>query len=137
MSGWLLDTNVVSETAKPSPDSRVLAFLDAVEGAQVSSVTVFELERGVELLPPGKRRRQLAEWLALTLGGPYPIVPFDLDIARAAARLEVHLRRAGRGIELRDLFIAATAAKRGLRLATRNVAHFKGLGLELVDPFSD
>jgi predicted nucleic acid-binding protein len=50
-------------------------------------------------------------------------------------------RRSGRGIELRgielrDLFIAATAAERGLRLATRNVAHFKGTGLDLVDPFS-
>lgn len=137
MSGWLLDTNVILETARLSPDARVLAFLDATEDAAVSSVTVFELERGVEQLPNGKRKRQLAEWVALTLGGPHPIVAFDENIARAAARLEVRLRRAGRSIDLRDLFIAATAAERGLRLATRNVAHFKGLGLELVDPFRD
>lgn len=137
MSGCLLDTNVISETAKPSPDARVLAFLDAEREAAFSSITAFELERGVEQLPNGRRKRQLAEWLALTLGGPYPIVALDLKIARTAARLEVHLRRAGRGIDLRDLFIAATAVERGLRLATRNVAHFNGLGLELVDPFSD
>ncbi len=110
--------------------------VNAQQEAALSALTVFELERGVDQLAPGRRKRQLAEWLTLTLSGPWPIVPFDLNIARAAARLEGRLRRSGRGIELRDLFIAATAAERGLRLATRNVAHFKGTGLDIVDPFS-
>jgi len=135
-SGLLLDTNVIWETARPSPDLAVLAFIDNQAESFISAITVYELERGIERLPAGKRRRSLEEWLALTLSGPHGFVPFGEPTARGAARLEVQLRKDGRAIEVRDLFIAATALEHNLTLVTHNVAHFKGTGVLVIDPFA-
>jgi predicted nucleic acid-binding protein len=132
----LLDTNVLSETARPAPNPGVLEFIEAQGETFISAITVYELERGVERLPAGKRRRSLEAWLALTLAGPHGVLAFDDATARGAARLEARLRREGRAIETRDLFIAATALTHNLTLVTHNVGDFAGTGAMVIDPFA-
>ena len=67
MSGYLLDTNVVSELTKDSPNPAVIDYLDAHDDLWLSAIVVEELELGVQLLPAGRRRDRLAQWLSLLL----------------------------------------------------------------------
>ncbi|MDQ3036779.1 MAG: PIN domain-containing protein [Myxococcota bacterium] len=130
---WLLDTNVVSELAKARPSASVLAFIAGFDLLAIPSIAVYELERGVALLPAGKRRRDLVSWLATILAGPIEIVPLDGPAARAAARIEAAASRRGRTIEVRDALIAGTAASARMGIATRNTAHLGGHGVRVVD----
>lgn len=140
----LLDTNVLSEALRPSPEPRVVAWLDQrFPEAAVSSVTLFELAAGVALLDPGRRRDTL-ESAVLRMARRFGdrIYAFDAAAAEAAARLLGAARAAGLGMhqlpaKLADLQIAGTAAAYDLTLATRNVKDFEGLGLRLVDPWAD
>lgn len=134
-SELLLDTNVVSETAKNRPDPAVMDFLARQDRLRVSAITVFELARGVTRLRPGKKRAFLEAWLAKLLAAS-DVMPFDGASALAAARIESGARAAGRSFELRDLFILATAEAAGLGVATCNVGHFRGAGVPVIDPAS-
>lgn len=134
---FVIDTDVLSETARPSPDARVMAWLASQGAVALSAVTVYEVARGVERLPAGKKRRFLEAWLARLLDGTFEVVPFDQDAAHAAAHLERDARARGKAIDTRDLFILATAKARRLALATHNVADFRGLGVSIYDPFTD
>lgn len=134
--GFLVDTNVISELAKPRPNESVEQWLRTVEPVAVSSVTVLELTTGVEAVPAGKRRRFFDAWLARLMRDA-SVVPFDGDAALVAGRMSGELRRSGRAIGVHDLMIAATARTRKLTVATRNVGHFTGLGVSVYDPFTD
>jgi predicted nucleic acid-binding protein len=137
MSDYLIDTNVISESARPKPVARVDRWLKERERLYVSSVTWFELRRGVESLPRSRRREALEAWLAAWITSGLEVLPFDQDAAAEAARIEVAARSRGRGIEIRDLFVLATAAASGLGVATRNVSHFSGFGPAVLDPFTE
>jgi toxin FitB len=66
VSGFLVDTNVLSEfSRRGEPDQRVKSWLKAAAPGSlyVSVLTLAELRRGIELLPPSKRRDQLEQWL--------------------------------------------------------------------------
>jgi predicted nucleic acid-binding protein len=132
---YLLDTDVISETAKPKPSERVLAFVATCEEICLSAVTVYELSRGVARLKSGKRRQFLDAWLAELLAGRTRTLPFDRLAALAATDIEAEARRQGRAIETRDLFILATAKASGLGVASRNETHFSGFGVVVLDPF--
>jgi predicted nucleic acid-binding protein len=139
----LLDTNVVSEPLRPRPDGTVLAWLDAhFETCAISTVTILELEIGVQSLPAGRRRERLhgAVSLAIERFGSR-ILSFDEPAARAAASLFALARSGGSplhqvSIKLADLQIAGIAAANECSLATRDVADFHGLGIDLIDPWS-
>lgn len=133
---FLVDTDVISETARSSPNEAVVGWLAAEDTIALAAITVYELARGVETAPAGKRRRFLEEWLGRVLASSIAIVPFDRETALAAARLGTAFQRRGRTIDTHDLFIAASASVRGLAVATRNVPHFRGLGLSVFDPFT-
>lgn len=133
---FLVDTNVVSELAKPKPFESVTSWIRSVEPLSLAAITLYELAFGVEMVPSGKRRRFLEEWLD-DLRARADVIPFDAEAAISAARLRGELRRAGREMEKQDLFIAATAKSRRLTIATRNVGHFRGLGVGVYDPFSE
>lgn len=137
MSSFLLDTNVISETARKKPDSRVLAWVGQLPSMAVSAVTVYELASGIQRLPPGEKRTFLEAWFAELLGSGCDIAPFDRDAALACAALEADARHARRTVETRDLFILAIAKSRMLGVATRNVSHFRGFGVPVYDPFND
>jgi toxin FitB len=135
----VLDTNVLSELMRASGSARVVAWLDAQVASSVftTSITEAEVFFGVALLPRGKRQQALeraAQALFTELDGR--VLAFDSGSARAFAHLCAARQRLGRPIATADAQIAAITLSRGGRLATRNVADFDGLGLEVVNPWS-
>lgn len=136
----LLDTNVVSALMQRVPDPVVVTWLDnqPAESVWTTSITVFEVRTGLELLEPGRRRRELEEafdeLLAEELGGR--VQSFDQAAALAAGSIAADQRRGGRSVEVRDAQIAGIASARKATLATRNVRHFDGLTVDPVDPWS-
>jgi len=136
----LLDTDVVSALMQSSPDPAIVGWLDRQppESVWTTAVTVFEVRFGLELLATGRRRRQLEEAFAKALAEDFEgrVLPFDQAAAQAAGAMAAARRRAGRTIEIRDLQIAGIAAARKATLATRNVRHFEGFGLAVVDPWA-
>jgi hypothetical protein len=136
----ILDTNVISALMRKEVDPVVVAWLDSqpTESIWLTAVTVFEVHLGLELLAPGRRRRQLEGAFARALDEDFEgrILPFERDAARAAALLAARRQQAGRPIEIRDVQIAGIAVARRAALATRNTPHFADLGIALVDPWA-
>lgn len=136
----LLDTNVLSALMQHTPDQRVIAWLDnqPAESIWTSSVTVFEIRTGIELLERGRRRKRLeqlfSQLLAEDLNGR--IQPFDTQAALTAGSIAAARQSAGRTVEIRDVQIAGIAASRRATLATRNTRHFEETGVHLVDPWN-
>lgn len=133
-AGYLLDTNVVSELRKPRPHGGVVAWLESIDEAKLylSAVTLGEVQAGIELTreqDPGKAT-EIESWLGL-LAAAYNVLPMDAEAFRAWARL-MH-RKSDTLYE--DAMIAATAQVHGLTVASRNVADFKALGIEVFNPF--
>ncbi|MBI2892289.1 MAG: PIN domain-containing protein [Deltaproteobacteria bacterium] len=135
MIRYLLDTNVVSETARQVPDPAVIRWIAGLPQLAMASVTLYELRRGIDRLVAGRKRRFLDEWLGALLDSECTVVALDREAALAAAELEAMGRRLGRSVEQRDLLILATARAHGFGVATRNVDHFRGFGVALFDPF--
>ena len=136
MNGVLLDTNVVSETARLAPDPNVLAFLAGDYDFWLSAVVVHELEFGVQLMAPGRRRDVIAAAVRSITGQTRRIVPVGIAEAEHAAELRARARRSGRVLDLGDSLIAATAAVRRLAVATRNTGDFEGLDVRVINPWS-
>ncbi len=134
---YLIDTNVISETAKPDPDANVMRWLGQRSPLVLPAIGLYEIASGIQRLAPGKKREFLEAWLAELLGADCDVLPFDGPAALNSAALEAEARRLGRAFELRDLLILAIAKSRDLGVATRNVAHFRGFGVPLYNPFDD
>jgi toxin FitB len=134
---YLVDTNVISETARPKPDPAVLSWLGDQAQVWLSVVSLYEIARGIKRARAGRRREFLEEWFQKVQGGAFQPLPFDESAAHIAADIEAEGRHKGRNIEVRDLFLLASARSRRLAIATRNVAHFRGFGVTVHDPFSD
>ena len=136
----LLDTNILSEFMRERPDSHALAWLDSQSKSElfISSVTEAELRYGVERLPPGRRRDQLADTVFSILTEDFTarILPFDSAAALAYAIICAARHRAGRPISQFDAQIAATARSLGASLATRDTGGFEGCGVDLINPWS-
>jgi predicted nucleic acid-binding protein len=139
----LLDTNVLSEALKPAPAFRVIEWLDEhFRDCAISTLTVFELRAGLVLLESGKRRQTLEGAIVRSLRRfADRTYAFDSAAAESAASLLARARGAGLPLgqlptKLADLQLAGIASAYGLQFATRNVADFRGLGLELLDPWS-
>jgi len=136
----VLDTNVLSAFMQQSVDPIVMQWLDSQppESIWTTSVTVFEVRMGLELLAASRRRRTLEEAFAKALEEDFDgrVLPFDSAAAQAAGRIAAERRRAGRSIEIRDVQIAGIAVARKAAIATRNVRHFQDLGIALIDPWS-
>jgi len=134
---FLLDTVVISEGAKRRPVPGVVDWLERQRPAQLflSVVTLGEIARGIA----GVRRRdpafaqQLADWLTqLRTTYAERILPLTTPIALRWGELAASL-----GAANVDLQIAATALEHDLAVVTRNLRHFDGTGVRLVNPFGD
>lgn len=132
---YLLDTNVVSELRRPRPHGAVLAWLQAVDDAQlfISAVTLGEIQAGIELTREQvtDKASEIEAWLD-QVAAAYNVLPLDAAAFREWARL-MH-RRSDTLYE--DAMIAATARVHGLTVVSRNVADFKALGMEALNPFT-
>ena len=137
----VLDTNVVSELLRATPEPKVEAWLAAQDGADVylSAVSEAELRLGVAIMPPGHRRDALTKGLDGILGEDFHqrILPFDSSAAVACAAIASDRRADGRPISHFDAQIAAIARTNGAAVATRNIQDFEGCGIDLVDPWHD
>ena len=134
---WLLDTCVVSEVIRKSPDVAVTQWLSAhADNAAMPVVAVGELQFGIERLGAGRQRNTLQLWfdgLCLQFSGR--ILPTDEAVWRAFARLKASLAAVGRPQDDFDLLIAATATVNQLTLVTRNTRHFEDSGVKMFNPW--
>lgn len=136
----ILDTNVLSEAAKPVPASAVMRWLadQPVLSLFTTAITQAEILYGIELLPKGKRRSALqaaAEGLfAEEFAGR--ILPFDAVAARVYPQIRVARKSAGRPLAEADAQIAAIARAHRATVATRNEADFAGCGIAVVNPWT-
>lgn len=130
------DINVVSELTKDAPDSQVVAFLAAQDDLWLSTIVLHEPAFGLNLLPLGQRRDRISAALsAFVAECQYRILPVDRPEAEQAAALRVQARRSGRVLHPGDALIAGTAKAHRLAVATRNVADFEGLAVDVTNPW--
>ncbi len=134
---YLLDTDVVSQYTKLPPDSRVDAWVQHIDDSDlyISTITFAELWYGVSLLPPGKRRTELENWIEDDLYMQFfnRVVFFALDVARRYGSLMARAKKNGHNPNAMDVMIAATAAANGMVVATLNRKDFERLGVEVVE----
>ena len=135
----ILDTNVVSETMRPVAAQQVVRWMNSQPTSSlfITSITVAEMQSGVEKLYPGRRRDEtqgLVSAILNDLAGR--ILSFDSSAALHYAYLVGPISRTKARIETLDFQIAAIALLHGAAVATRNVRHFEGTGVEIIDPWS-
>lgn len=135
----ILDTNVLSELMRPSPNDAVLAWIAARPRAELhtTSITQAEILHGIALMPEGRRRSDLLSaadaMFAEDLAGR--VLPFDGAAAAAFAALASARRRMGRPIAGFDALIAAIAVAAEATVATRDLDGFADCGVPLIDPW--
>jgi predicted nucleic acid-binding protein len=138
-AGFLLDTNVPSELTKPAPDVRVRDWVDAQDDASLylSAVTVGELRRGFTILPHGRRRAQLEQWLEQYLLPLFAgrVLPVTQSIGNRWGVLDGECQLRGTPLNTADGMIAAKALEHDLTVVTRNVRDFAGLGVLVLNPW--
>jgi predicted nucleic acid-binding protein len=132
-----VDTNVVSETLKKSPDPNVSAWLVQFDAElALPTVTIAEIAYGIERIRPDQRALRLeaglAEWRRRFVDRIYSLTE---DAALAYGAIMGEAARAGRLMAAADGMIAAIAKINGGRLATRNLADFERTGLDLISPW--
>ena len=140
MSGILLDTSVLSEfNRRGDPNPLVKQWLETADtGSLYASVLTFaEIRLGVELLPPGKRRTQLEEWLDRELPAWFAgrVLTVDTAIADRWGVLRAQAQMKGRPLSVVDGLLAATALQHGLTIVSRNVSDFAIVGLSVINPW--
>jgi len=135
--GYLVDTNVISETAKRAPNPGVIQFLDQ-QTVLLSCLVFGELNYGAHQLKPDHPRRSGYLNFIEQLRQHYEdaIIPISLGIAELAGRLRATEKRQGRVLEMADALIAATAIHTNTTLVTRNTKDFANLDIPLLNPFA-
>lgn len=139
MSGFLLDTNVTSELIRLRPDPAVSewVFNQERETLLLSVITIGELRKGFAILPQGKRRAALEQWLGKSLLPSFAgrVLSVTQSIAESWGTLSGGRHLTGRPLAMADGLIAATALHHGLIVVTRNVKDFQDLGVTLLNPW--
>lgn len=136
----LLDTNVVSETRKPSPNAGVIEFIQGQNAVElwISVVTIGEITKGIFLLPEGRKRQAFLESLfAIESQFSDRVLAIDAEVARAWGRLTAQVTHSGFALPAADGLIAATALVHDLVLVTRNVRDFEHTGVRVLNPWTD
>ncbi|QIJ73689.1 PIN domain-containing protein [Methylobacterium sp. NI91] len=135
----VLDTNVLSELWRVTPDPGVLAWVDAqaIETLYLTAVTVAELRFGFAMMTAGKRRDIFRDRLEREVLPAFSgrVLPFDLDASRHYAEFMARARAAGKAIGMADGTIAAAAAVRGFVVATRDTSPFEAAGIGVINPW--
>ncbi len=139
MSGFLLDTNIISELRTPRPEPRVLAWMEAADESllYLSVLTLGEIRRGAALLAQGKRRTQLEIWLEVELRARFAgrIVPIDAAIADRWGLITAEAKRKGIALPVIDSLLAATALHHNLTVVSRNATDFISTQVQVLNPW--
>jgi toxin FitB len=140
VSGWLLDTNVVSEQRRPRPDKNVLAFVKSQPAAKlfVSSVTLAEIRFGIESTTDAAKRLELIDWLENEIRPRFAdrVVPVSEEVFLRWRLMMEHGRKVRHTFSQPDLFFAATAVVHGLTVVTRNTGDFKVSRVAVFNPWT-
>ena len=135
MSGFLLDTNVVSELVKPRPEPRVIGWIQATEESLLflSVLTIGEIRKGISSLPSGNKRALLESWLGndLVIRFTDRILSIDFEIAERWGLLSAQ----SKGLPVVDGLLAATALHHNLTFVTRNTSDVRLAGLSVFNPW--
>ena len=135
----VLDTNVISEPLRQSPNHRVIEWIDAqvVETLYLTAITVAELRFGIALLPGGKRRDGLLQAMDDDILPLFRdrVLPFDESATPFYGDLMAAARSAGLAVGTADGYIAATVAAHGMQIATRDIGPFEAMGLAVLNPW--
>lgn len=135
----ILDTNVVSELMRPVASPAIAKTLSkySAEELHTTSVTLAEILYGIEILPAGRRKRELVAGADRLFAFVFQsrILPFDEDAAERFAQIAASRRKMGRPIAELDAQIAAIAAVHDATVATRNISDFEHCGVRLVNPW--
>ncbi len=136
----LLDTNVISEPLKLTGDAGVLKWINAqvIETLYLSAISLAELRFGIAALAPGKRRDTLRTSLEQRVVPLFSgrILPFDAAASEAYAVIRALARSQGKAIAPAGGYIAATATRHGLTVATRDTSPFEAAGLTVINPWN-
>ena len=139
MSGFLLDTNCISELVRTTPDPRVLQWIDAADESllYLSVLTLGEIRKGVAGLPQGKRQTQLEMWLELDLQARFSgrILPIDALIADRWGLMAAEAKRKGWALSAIDGLLAATALQHNLTIVSRNISDFANTRVQSLNPW--
>ncbi len=141
MSGWLLDTNVISELRRPRPSARVRSFIagQRLEDLFVSTVTFAEIRYGIESASDPIRRAELNDWLLHRVRPMFDqrVLEVSEDVMFKWRLLVEEGRKAGHTFSQPDLIIAATALQHGLTVVTRDTGDYKLARVPLLNPWVD
>ena len=136
----LLDTNILSEPMRPSPNKRVISWLDQqiVTDLFICAITKAEIELGIALLPESKKKQSLfAAVQEIFNSFSDRCLAFGATEASIYAEIIAATRKKGRTMSVEDALIAAVAVSNDFTLATRNIKDFKSItALPLINPFN-
>lgn len=141
MTGFLLDTNIVSELMKPRPNRKVIAWAEGTAEAlmHLSVITIGEVRKGIDLLrDDDPRRAALQGWLDRDVRIRFAgrLLAFDDGVAERWGQLEALARKRRLTLPTIDAQLAATALHHGLTFVTRNTADIAPTGVPVFDPWS-
>jgi toxin FitB len=141
MSGFLLDTNCISEVVRSKPEPRVLEWMEAADESllYLSVLTLGEIRKGLAWLPQSKRRTHLESWLEVELQARFSgrILPIDAAVADRWGVLAGAAKRRGISLSAIDGLLAATALQHNLTIVSRNVSDFANTQTPILNPWEE
>jgi predicted nucleic acid-binding protein len=141
VTGWLLDTNILSELRRPRPERKVLAFIAAqpLEHLYVSAVTFAEIRFGIEVVADAGRRAELGDWLAHKVRPMFEqrVLAISEDVMFKWRLLVEEGRKARHTFCQPDLIIAATALDHGLTIVSRDHGDYRKARVPVLNPWLD
>jgi predicted nucleic acid-binding protein len=139
VTGWLLDTNIISEIRRPSPNRHVVDFVSSqpLDSLFLSDVTLAAIRFGIELVDDVVRRASLHDWLTHQVRPMFVqrVLPISEDVMLKWRLLVEAGRKAGHTFSQPDLIIAATAAHHGLTVVTRDTSDFERAKVSFFNPW--
>ena len=139
MSGFLLDTNCISEITRVQPEPRVLQWFNVADETllHLSVLTLGEIRKGIAALPQSARRSQLESWLEVDLQARFSgrVLPVSAAIADRWGVLAAESKRKGRPLSVIDGLLAATALQFNFTIVSRNVNDFADTRVPVVNPW--
>lgn len=140
MSGFLLDTNVLSELIRPRPEPKVAAWMEATEESlfRLSVLTLGEIRKGINSLPGSSRRTALESWLNhdLLIRFADRILDVDQAVADRWGRLAAAAVATKQLLPVIDGLLAATAIHHNLTLVTCNAKDVALTGVPVINPWT-